>query len=87
MSAPLFLTSKLLTGAGFPHGFSLRAGGVSRGHLASLNLSRAVGDDPAAVDENLSRLCAAAGTAAGATLARAHQVHGDRVLAARASEG
>ena len=86
MTAPLFLTSKLLTRAGFTHGFSLRIGGVSTGPLSSLNLSLAVGDEVAAVEENLARLRVAAGIALGTTLARAHQVHGDRVLAARASE-
>lgn len=40
-------------------GFSTRAGGVSRGHYSSLNLSLAVGDDPACVLEN-RRLFAAA---------------------------
>jgi YfiH family protein len=36
-----------------------RHGGVSTGHYASLNLSNGLGDDPAAVDENLGRACAA----------------------------
>lgn len=92
MSAPiaepaLFLTSRLLGGAGFVHGFSLRAGGVSRGPFASLNLSTAVGDERAAVDENIARLRSAAGIEPDAVLARVYQVHGDRVMAARASEG
>src|SRR3981081_933613 len=87
LSTPLFLTSRLLGAAGFAHGFSLRAGGVSAGHFSSLNLSAAVGDEAAAVDENVARLRSAAGIADGTVLARVQQVHGDRVLAARASEG
>lgn len=83
----LFLTSRLLAAEGFVHGFSVRGGGVSSGPFSSLNLSAAVGDDPRAVEENLSRLRLAIGLSPQATLARARQVHGDRVLAARASEG
>jgi hypothetical protein len=41
------------------HGVTTRHGGVSMGHYASLNLSNGLGDDPAAVSENLSRSCAA----------------------------
>lgn len=46
------------------HGFSTRKGGVSQGHLSSLNLRGAVpsGDDPALVLENYRRFCAATGT-------------------------
>ncbi len=39
--------------------FSGRRGGVSEGPFASLNLGRALGDDPERVDENRRRLCAA----------------------------
>src|ERR1700730_4958875 len=87
VSTPLFLTSRLLRAAGVAHGFSLRGGGVSGGQFSSLNLSVAVGDEGAAVEENLARLRSAAGLADGTVLARVQQVHGDRVLAARASEG
>jgi YfiH family protein len=87
LSTPLFLTSRLLGAAGFAHGFSLRGGGVSTGHFSSLNLSAAVGDEAAAVEENVARLRSAAGLAQDTVLARVQQVHGDRVLAARASEG
>jgi YfiH family protein len=83
----LFVTSHLLEAAGIVHGFTLRAGGVSQGAFASLNLSTAVGDTPAAVDENLSRVLDAAGLSPRTRIARAHQVHGDRVLASRASTG
>ncbi len=40
---------------------STRAGGVSVGPFASLNISRAVGDEPAAVEENRWRFAAAIG--------------------------
>jgi polyphenol oxidase len=43
------------------HGITTRHGGVSAGHYASLNLSNGLGDDPAAVAENLRRTCAAFG--------------------------
>lgn len=40
------------------HGFSTRSGGVSRPvHLATMNLGRNLGDDPASVDENYRRFC------------------------------
>src|SRR5699024_8957701 len=38
--------------AGASHGFTTRLGGVSTGHLASLNLGHHRGDDPANVYEN-----------------------------------
>lgn len=60
------------------HGFPFRTGGVSVGAFASLNSSFVVGDDPAAVTENLARLAAAAG----ARVVTAKQVHGDRVVRA-----
>jgi YfiH family protein len=41
--------------------FSTRAGGVSEGPFASLNLGRRLGDAPARVDENRGRLCAEVG--------------------------
>lgn len=73
MSA-LFLTSRRLP---VPHGFSTRQGGVSAGPFASLNLSVTVGDEQAAVEENLARLCRAAGVGG---IATATQVHGEAVL-------
>jgi YfiH family protein len=78
---PLFIISKILSAAGVAHGFSLRGGGVSTGPFASLNLSAAVGDSAEAVEQNTARLAEAAGVQRFAT---AHQVHGDRVLAASA---
>ena len=44
-----------------PHGFTTRLGGVSQGHLASLNLGMHRGDDPQNVQENYRRLAKAVG--------------------------
>jgi polyphenol oxidase len=55
---------------------SLRAGGVSGGAHASLNLGDRVGDDPAAVAENRRRFAAACG----AEPAWLRQVHGTAVV-------
>jgi YfiH family protein len=41
--------------------FTTRQGGVSEGPFESLNLGKAVGDDPDRVDENRRRVCAEAG--------------------------
>jgi polyphenol oxidase len=82
MAERLFLTSRLLSAADVVHGFSVRTGGVSRGPYASLNLGRGVGDDTAAVEENLRRLAQAAGLEGPQAFASAHQVHGDRVVGA-----
>jgi hypothetical protein len=72
----LFLRSTLLA---VPHGFSLRAGGVSLGALASLNLGEGVGDAELSVVENVRRLAAAAGRSP-EQLATVRQVHGDKVV-------
>jgi len=80
----LFATSRLLSAAGVPHGFSMRTGGVSSGAFSSLNLSVSVGDDEAAVRKNHALLRAAAGLQA--PIASAHQVHGDRIVDARMRE-
>ncbi|MBZ9752087.1 peptidoglycan editing factor PgeF [Deinococcus sp. HMF7604] len=61
-----------------PHAFSSRAGGVSRGPYAGLNLDDRE-DDPADVAENRARLCAALGFDA-AQVARLTQVHGTDVV-------
>jgi YfiH family protein len=71
----LSLKSPLLAELGFRNGFSLRAGGASEGPFASLNLGRNVGDDPAAVEENLRRLAVEIGYAA-PELCELNQVHG-----------
>lgn len=55
---------------------STRAGGVSQGPWASLNLGTAVGDDPAAVAENRLRFAQAIGAAP----VFLRQVHGVRVV-------
>ncbi|MCP3142506.1 peptidoglycan editing factor PgeF [Pyxidicoccus xibeiensis] len=78
-----FLSSALLP---VPHGFATRAGGVSEGPYASLNLGFSTGDERSRVEENHRRLAAAAGASLGA-LGRVSQVHGDRVLEARAGQG
>lgn len=83
MSTPDFVTSPLLP---VPHGFATRAGGVSEGPYASLNLGFSVGDERARVEENHRRLAVAAGASLGA-LCRVSQVHGDRVLEARGDPG
>jgi YfiH family protein len=54
--------------------FTGRAGGVSEGPYASLNLGRWTDDDPAAVEENRRR------AADGAPIAFARQVHGTGVV-------
>jgi polyphenol oxidase len=60
------------------HGFSPRAGGVSRAPWDTLNLGLSVGDDPAAVAENRRRV-AAAFAVAPTQVARLDQVHGATV--------
>ena len=62
-----------------PHGFTTRAGGVSGGPYASLNLGASVGDDPAAVAENRRRALDAFDAGPDRT-ARVRQVHGTRVV-------
>jgi hypothetical protein len=65
--------------------FSTRAGGVSEGPFASLNLGRMTADEPGRVDENRRRLLAeVGGDAARLTLNR--QVHSADVRRAEAGE-
>ena len=61
-----------------PHCFTTRLGGVSTGHLASLNLGAYRGDDPENVAENYRILSAALGFSTN-KMVLAHQVHGDAV--------
>jgi YfiH family protein len=61
--------------------FSTRAGGVSEGPYASLNLGTLTDDDPENVVENRGRLCAAVGADPGSAT-MAWQVHGARVVRA-----
>ncbi len=58
--------------------FSTRAGGVSEGPYASLNLGRLTGDDVECVDENRRRLCAEVGCGS-ERLALNRQVHSNVV--------
>jgi YfiH family protein len=67
-----------------PHGFTTRAGGVSEGPYAGLNLGLSSGDDEARVAENRRRALEAFGTPQHKVCAF-HQVHGDRVLVAASS--
>jgi len=66
--------SPLLAEAGFHHGFTTRAGGVSEGPYESLSLAHDVGDDAARVAANLEIARDAVGR--GLPLARARQIHG-----------
>lgn len=70
------IAGNLLRG-GFPHGFSLRAGGVSEGAFASLNFGP--GDVQAHVAENVARFARATGFDANG-LRQVVQVHGARVV-------
>ncbi len=78
------LSSPLLGAFGVRHGFSLRTGGTSSPPYASLNLGKAVGDDPSRVDENLALFCEAVGVER-TSLATVSQVHGTTVVVARAA--
>jgi YfiH family protein len=70
--------SPVLPRDGFIHGFPERAGGVSLGARASLNLGVRWGDDRAAVDENRARLARFAGYDA-TQLQITRHVHGTAV--------
>lgn len=90
MAVDVATKSELLDRAGFAHAFSLRTGGVSQGPFASLNLARGVGDDPAAVEENVRRFLAAVPCDAVYEVTQVHGraireiAPGDDVLAVRA---
>jgi YfiH family protein len=73
-SVPL-LRSDLLTQAGFVHGFTTRAGGVSVAPYDSFDF--ATNRDPGALRENLHRLAGTLGIQA-SRLHQAFQVHGSR---------
>ena len=71
------------------HGFSTRLGGVSEGHLASMNLGFLKGDDPEKVDENYRRMGGALGISPD-QMVMSVLVHGTvvrRVTAADAGKG
>jgi polyphenol oxidase len=78
VSVDLLTFGNLSQVSGVVHGVSTRAGGVSGGRCASLNVSHTVGDDEANVEENLSRLAVAVGTHR-QTLFSPYQVHGRAV--------
>jgi YfiH family protein len=66
---------------GFQVVFTERAGGVSDGPFASLNLGLRCGDEPARALENRHRVCRAAGLS---RFALVRQVHGSTVVTAAA---
>jgi polyphenol oxidase len=74
VSVPLFQFKNLSAIPGVVHGVSTRAGGVSEGRCASLNVSYTVGDAREHVDENLRRVAEAVGTERERLFA-AYQVH------------
>lgn len=85
MTSVEVLRSERLLAAGFAHGFSTRAGGVSQGPYASLNLGRSVGDQADAVAENHRRLASAVGYAP-ELLYDVTQVHGASVVQVREAD-
>ncbi|WP_217912837.1 polyphenol oxidase family protein [Miltoncostaea marina] len=76
---------EVATGGPARAAFTTRAGGVSAGPLASLNLAADRGDRDAAVRENRRRVCAALGLRPEA-VAMARQVHGAGVRDADADD-
>ncbi len=82
---PILTDDALARTTGVRVAFTGRAGGVSGGDCATLNLGGHVGDDPAAVAENRRRLMAALG-AADVPLVVPSQVHGTDLVAVDASD-
>ncbi len=78
MEAVEILTSAVIPGDRFVHGFPTRAGGVSTGTRASLNLGYRWGDNSENVDENRRRVAVAAGFAIDRLRVTKH-VHGTHV--------
>ena len=72
-------------GFGVRHAFSTRLGGISTGHLSSLNLGENRGDNPEAVKENYRRLGEAVGIDT-AEMVYTKQVHGNIVRVAKRSD-
>ena len=70
---------------GLVHAVFTRQGGVSQVPFATLNVGRSVGDDLAAVAENLRRIYAHLGLTAD-QIATAYQVHGNRVAVVTAAD-
>lgn len=79
------LRSSVLGALGVAHGFNLRTGGASAAPYASFNLGRSVGDDPAAVAENIRRFAHAL-CSEPARLYETSQVHGAAVRVIAAGE-
>ncbi len=81
-SGVVHYVSALLRGAGAPHAFSTRIGGVSAKPFDSLNLGNpngcAVQDDPGNIETNHARILRAIGCDQ-RVLCRVHQVHGCEV--------
>lgn len=75
----------MLGALGVAHGFNLRSGGVSVAPYASFNLGRSVGDDPAAVAQNIERFARAL-CSEPERLFTTSQVHGATVRVVRAGE-
>ena len=75
---PVITDETLYTACGTRIAFTTRAGGVSQGAYAELNLFYGVGDDPVAIEENRRMLCEALGAArAYDSLITPKQVHGN----------
>ena len=70
---------------GVAHGFSTRLGGVSPAPWDSLNLGANRGDQPANVEENFRRFCAAIGTDPEAVV-KNKQVHSTHIRAVTAKD-
>jgi purine-nucleoside/S-methyl-5'-thioadenosine phosphorylase / adenosine deaminase len=85
----VYYASPLLEGAGIPHAFSTRIGGLSPAPFDSLNLGNPSGcdivDDYERIWENYRLLASACGCGA-LELLRVHQVHGATVLRATRGE-
>ncbi|HEY9841651.1 MAG TPA: polyphenol oxidase family protein, partial [Candidatus Obscuribacterales bacterium] len=89
-STPTWLQSRVLDLPDLVHVFTSRAGGISTGAFAELNLKYPVneGDEPEGyprVRENRRRVCDFLGLPAEALVA-CQQVHGDRVQPVRAAD-
>ncbi|HEY2177660.1 MAG TPA: peptidoglycan editing factor PgeF [Caulobacteraceae bacterium] len=80
---PVLSSDRLAAVTGVRHAFFTRAGGVSKGLYASLNLGVGSADDPAAVAENRRRAAALFGAGPQA-LATCFQVHSNAVIIADA---
>jgi len=85
VSTRALLFADNLRAAHVPHGFTTRNGGLSCGSFTSLNLGRAVGDDPAAVATNRITVLRALSLEALHTV-EAQQVHGARVAIVTAAD-